>query len=336
MGLINFINSKLAQQRRQKDFDRRPDRIILVRHGESEGNVDREVYTTKADSKLEITDTGWAQGGIAGAMIRKLIGTESVRFFHSPYLRAQQTLIGMLNAFTGETVEISSEPRLREQDFGNFQNYTQMEEVFRERQKFGRFYYRFPNGEAGTDVYDRMASFITYLFRTTQASESGYFEGNNAVPAKNYVIVTHGLLMRVFCMCYLRWSVKEFEQVWNPKNGEIWVLNKIPKQGTYELAGKWRSSPHGGAFTQLRFGVNQSEPMYHHMKSPIVSRRITPGAPDMLDSDELAHFRTASTITQIKSKRAENVVECWRHDQKDKTAHIEKKDSHEENSPEAA
>ena len=41
-----------------------------------------------------------------------------------------------------------------------------MNDVFVERQKFGRFYYRFPNGEAGTDVFDRMASFITYLFRS--------------------------------------------------------------------------------------------------------------------------------------------------------------------------
>ena len=39
----------------------------------------------------------------------------------------------------------------------------------------GRFYYRFPNGEAGTDVFDRTASFITYLFRTM--SGTGYFAG---------------------------------------------------------------------------------------------------------------------------------------------------------------
>ena len=31
----------------------------------------------------------------------------------------------------------------------------------------------------------------------------------------NYALVTHGLLMRIFCMCYLRWTVPEFEQVCN-------------------------------------------------------------------------------------------------------------------------
>eukprot|EP00967_Tisochrysis_lutea_P088015 scaffold124639_cov31-Tisochrysis_lutea.AAC.3 len=72
---------------------------------------------------------------------------------------------------------------------GNFQDASRMEKVFKERQKFGRFYYRFPNGEAGTDVYDRMASFITYMFRTMN-SESDYFRGpQTGPPPRNYVLV---------------------------------------------------------------------------------------------------------------------------------------------------
>eukprot|EP00962_Isochrysis_galbana_P033880 scaffold11416_cov119-Isochrysis_galbana.AAC.1 len=65
-----------------------------------------------------------------------------------------------------------------------------MEKVLKERQRFGRFYYRFPNGEAGTDVYDRMASFITYLFRTMTV-ESDYFKGRarGAETPRNYVLV---------------------------------------------------------------------------------------------------------------------------------------------------
>ena len=61
-----------------------------------------------------------------------------------------------------------------------------MKSVFAERQKFGRFYYRFPNGEAGTDVFDRTASFITYLFRTM--SGTGYFA--EAEPASREVTLT--------------------------------------------------------------------------------------------------------------------------------------------------
>ena len=34
-----------------------------------------------------------------------------------------------------------------------------------ERKAFGRFYYRFPNGEAGFDVYSRVTSFISTVLR---------------------------------------------------------------------------------------------------------------------------------------------------------------------------
>lgn len=39
------------------------------------------------------------------------------------------------------------EPRLREQDWGNLQNAAQIVECRKERQKFGAFYYRFPQGK---------------------------------------------------------------------------------------------------------------------------------------------------------------------------------------------
>ena len=34
-----------------------------------------------------------------------------------------------------------------------------------ERQQFGRFYYRFPNGESGADVYDRVSTWLESLHR---------------------------------------------------------------------------------------------------------------------------------------------------------------------------
>ena len=158
--------SPLSALTLEEERQRRPERIVLIRHGQSEGNTDRVAYSKTPDSQIALTDRGWAQASVAGLQLRELVGDESVRFFYSPYTRARQTMLAMLQAFEGRPVEISQEPRLREQDFGNFQNPEAMGKIFAERQKFGRFYYRFPNGEAGTDVFDRMASFITYLFRS--------------------------------------------------------------------------------------------------------------------------------------------------------------------------
>ena len=40
-------------------------------------------------------------------------------------------------------------------DFGNFQDAEGKQKEKAERLRFGRFFYRFPNGESGADVYDR-------------------------------------------------------------------------------------------------------------------------------------------------------------------------------------
>ena len=310
--------------------NQRPKRIILVRHGQSEGNADKNAYGKTPDSQIALTERGYAQASVAGLQIRELVGNESVRFFYSPYLRAQQTLLAMLQAFDGQTVQISSEPRLREQDFGNFQDPAKMDQQLLERQKFGRFYFRFPNGEAGTDVFDRVASFITYLFRTM--GDRGYFAeavAQSVTPADNYVLVTHGLLMRIFCMCYLRWTVKEFEEVWNPSNCEIWVLQRVEGKSTYALEGRWRASPYGGSFSDLAFGKNKKGRMFEHMKTPLVSRLVSPGMTDALDSIELAHLRTLPSPKVVEGSRkrkrgksrpasdAAAVLEYWKSDNKE-------------------
>lgn len=268
-------------------MEQQPKRIILIRHGESLGNRDRTAYARTPDNKIGLTDRGFAQGVVAGLQLRTLIGNESVRFFVSPYVRAKQTLLAMLKAFDGQTVQVSLEPRLREQDFGNFQDPDEMDDIFSDRQKFGRFYYRFANGEAGTDVFDRMASFITYLLRPPDHKLSEISREDE----ENIVLVTHGLLMRIFCMCYLRWSVSEFEQVWNPNNCEIWVLERPPEVGIYCLRGSWRSNATKGRFVPIKFGKNKREPLFEHMTKPLSSRTVTPGAPDALDSDELRFLR---------------------------------------------
>lgn len=285
-GVVDSLERRLAQSTVinnastvHKAFDGmavdtalRPKRIILVRHAESKGNRDLNVYSVTPDSQVELTSLGYKQAIMAGHEIRKIIGNESVKFFISPYMRARQTVSFILRAFRGQTVQVSMEPRLREQDFGNFQTPSEMRAHFQERQEFGRFYFRFPNGEAGTDVYDRMASFIAHMFRTMQHPETS--------KAENYVLITHGLLMRIFCMCYLRWAVPEFEQVWNPDNTEIWMFEKHPEHGTYELAGRWNGTETTGKFQDIRFGTDANQTFSDHMKRPLVQRTVMSGGLD--------------------------------------------------------
>ena len=130
--------------------DFRPRRIILLRHGQSVGNADESAYVTTADWRIPLTSLGKDQAVEAGRRLREKIREDDAKvvFYHSPYLRTTQTLDQLLPYFSDdEILSCLEEPRICEQQIGNFQNVQQILDAKKERSKFGRFFYRFPSGK---------------------------------------------------------------------------------------------------------------------------------------------------------------------------------------------
>ncbi|CAE8717876.1 unnamed protein product [Polarella glacialis] len=247
-----------------------PKRLILIRHGESEGNVNRQIYETVPDNAVHLSKLGWDQGQRAGQVLFEIVGREpatwqdlflcvrvfffrillqiysrilakqvldaslrrrarsastKVAFIASPYVRARETLNAIKKGGDFNMQFWHEDPRIREQDFGNFQDTAKLMSEFKERKGFGRFYYRHPEGgEAPSDVYDRVSGFIDSLYRS--------FVDH---PADNYVIVTHGVTMRVFLMRWLKQSVDDFNNSENPDNCDFVVLERCLAGRKYKL-----------------------------------------------------------------------------------------------------
>lgn len=187
-----------------------------MRHGESEGNIDDSVYERVPDHRIALTSKGIEQATATGARLRSIVTDESVDVYCSPYLRARQTLDALNLSIVPDDIRV--EPRLREQDWANFQDTADIAVQKEQRDRYGHFYYRFTQGESGSDVYDRVSSFLESLFRIFETARS----------ARNVVVVTHGLTMRLFCMRWFHWSVEYFESLENPSNGEPIVLVRQP------------------------------------------------------------------------------------------------------------
>ncbi|KAL8053899.1 hypothetical protein ABFX02_05G102900 [Erythranthe guttata] len=208
----------------------RPRRIILVRHGQSQGNVDECVYTRVADPKVMLTQQGISEAEECGEEIRRMIEKDGdsdwkVYFYVSPYKRSLETLRNLAKPFERSRIAgVREEPRLREQDFGNFQDQEQMKIQKAARKLYGRFFYRFPNGESAADVYDRITG-----FRETLRSDIdiGRFQppGEQSLDM-NLVIVSHGLTLRVFLMRWYKWTVDQFEGLHNFGNGKMLVMER--------------------------------------------------------------------------------------------------------------
>lgn len=214
----------------------RPQRIILIRHGQAEGNVDETLFETKADHQMELTALGQAQARAAGERLRAVLGDEPAQFYISPYVRTRQTFAGVREAVASSVHRAYEEPRLREQDWGNYQVREDMLRQKKARNAFGHFFYRFTHGESGADVYDRVSTFLETLHRDFQ---------REAFPP-NAVIVTHGLTMRLFLMRWFHWSVEYFESLENPDFCETRTLLRDPASGRYTLdrpLAQWKSVP---------------------------------------------------------------------------------------------
>jgi broad specificity phosphatase PhoE len=194
----------------------RPKRIILIRHGKSEGNADKKLLETIPDYALNLSQEGIQQAKLAGLEIKKIIGQETIQVYISPYYRTRQTYQQIQESIKDNVVKTFEDPRIREQDWGHLRNLELNDEIQHERDNFSTFYYRIPDGESGADVYDRVSIFLETLHRDFQKSDY----------PENVLIVTHGMTLRLFLMRWFHWSVEEFESLRNPQNCQIVIMQK--------------------------------------------------------------------------------------------------------------
>ncbi|ORY06988.1 phosphoglycerate mutase-like protein [Basidiobolus meristosporus CBS 931.73] len=212
----------------------RPRKIILLRHGESVANLDKSIHRVVPDHKIRLTKKGVEQAREAGKRLQQeILPTDKLQFYVSPYLRTRQTFKELSSTLSTKEYIVYEEPRLREQDWGNFQAPPEiMKKICEEREKYGHFYYRIPNGESGADVYDRLSTFIESLHRAFDKPD---------FPSV-LVLVTHGLMARLFVMRWFRTSVEEFESQDNLRHCEFIVMEKTPDE-RYKLNAtlrKWK------------------------------------------------------------------------------------------------
>ncbi|KAH5054373.1 hypothetical protein HBI42_124400 [Parastagonospora nodorum] len=221
----------------------KPRMIILVRHAQSEGNKNRDIHQFIPDHRVKLTPHGVTQAEEAGRQLRSMLKPDdTIQFFTSPYRRTRETTEGILRTLTGDDpapspfhrnkIKVFEEPRLREQDFGNFQPCSaEMERMWQERADYGHFFYRIPDGESAADAYDRVSGFNESLWRQF---------GDEDFPSV-CVLVTHGLMTRVFLMKWYHWSVEYFEDLRNVNHCEFMIMKRSENNGKFILQNELRT-----------------------------------------------------------------------------------------------
>lgn len=183
--------------------------LVLVRHGESEGNIAVEaskkgdtsfytdVFKNTHSSLWHLTSTGVEQAQAAGDWLRKNLGFDFDRFYSSEYIRALETAahLGLPNA------QWRPEFYLRERDWGyadvlSREEQEQLYAAAMQLRKSNKFFARLPNGESVADACLRIERILNTLHR--ECSD------------KRVVMVNHGEIMWAFRVRLERMPVFRF------------------------------------------------------------------------------------------------------------------------------
>ena len=103
--------------------------------------------------------------------------------------------------------------------------------MWHERARYGHFFYRIPNGESAADAYDRISGFNESLWRSFGEEDF----------ASVCVLVTHGLMTRVFLMKWFHFSVEYFEDLRNVNHCEFVVMKLNQETGKFVLQNQLRT-----------------------------------------------------------------------------------------------
>lgn len=129
----------------------------------------------------------------------------------------------------------------------------------------GHFFYRIPNGESAADAYDRVSGFNDTLWRSFGEDDF----------ASVCVLVTHGLMTRVFLMKWYHFSVEYFEDLRNVDHCEFVVMKRSHENQKYILQNELRT------WSEMRRErAEQKEP-----ESPIPVRKKWAGSLDSYEQE---------------------------------------------------
>lgn len=239
------------------------DEVVLVRHGESMGNVAAAAADTTGVEQIEVewrdpdvplSPLGLQQAAALGRGLAPLV-TDDVptAVWASPYLRALETArTALREADCG--LPITVDERLRDRELGVLDLLTREGVANRfpleaqRRQWWGKFYHRPPGGESWADVALRLRSFVTDLLATARADRA--------------VLVVHDavvMLLRYLLEGMDERTLLQIGAMTPVKNASITVLQRRD--------GLWQPS----VFNDVSHLVEHGAPVTEHGGEPDVS-----------------------------------------------------------------
>lgn len=226
-------------------------RVFIVRHAESEANIDWKKNLEQPDHKIEITKNGAGQADKAGIFLENYISLslkkrgvisgakylltgkrdiEKVRLWHSPYKRTRQTADIIFDRCSGVIGDKKEHLLLAEQRFGVFdglsdnqrkEKYPDFHENYeKSKNEGGKMWPKMPLGDSRFDVCQHVHQAFGTFHR--DAEKHGI---------ENIVVVGHGTTNRAFILMWMHYNWEWMHEEPNPKNCSIRMIENGEDKG---------------------------------------------------------------------------------------------------------
>ena len=222
-----------------------PQTLWVVRHGQSAGNVARDaaeaaglgmIDIAERDIDVPLSPLGERQADALGQWFGELpTDRHPDVVLCSPYVRAHQTALRILDACRCTEADCVLDERLREKEFGILDRLTpfgireRFPDLAAQRAHVGKFYFRPPGGESWCDVILRLRSFIEMVTREYRR--------------ERVLVVAHQVTVN--CMRYL------LEQLDERRILEIDRLADVPNCGVTSYEYRAQAGHHGRLVLEL-------------------------------------------------------------------------------------
>lgn len=193
-------------------------RLILIRHGQSEANVNYDILKNIHEEDIRLTEKGYADATQAGVELKDMLsrfkneeGSDQPLFVVSPWDRAFQTyrfVAAVLNHDDSTTIideEVVEHHMNLQGSDANWEKFLKYKNSEWNTEQF--MHETWEGGETLANVRQRAKNFLGF------ATELAHALGHN-----NIVLVSHGQFIKMV-LCELDGT--DPKDVWHPKNGEV-------------------------------------------------------------------------------------------------------------------
>lgn len=234
-------------------------RVLFLRCGPHVAQGDKTSLLHMQDWRIPLLPEGRAASKEMGKNLSELIAHEPVYIYHSPYTRAREVVEEVIKGLeegskarehrereneregarvppqkagtappprtSSQIIGIREDARLRGGDMGRYDHVEEMLYHMSQCEKYGPFFYRFPHGESGADVCDRITSFLGSFQR----------ERLDLEPNTNVLLVSHDIVIRMFMKRWFHLNVDTFHQMRTIPPSSLITLTRVHHQPSFRL-----------------------------------------------------------------------------------------------------